>query len=85
MKKTFLLLAIAIAIALMVGGTTTGQSSPQLQCTSQLIDQALIDNDLDSALKMTQDCIVKNRAELEALEKKYWRATVELRRRGWSG
>jgi hypothetical protein len=71
MKKTFLLLAIAIAIALMVGGTTTGQSSPQLQCTSQLIDQALIDNDLDSALKMTQDCIVKNRAELEALEKKY--------------
>ena len=62
---------LAIAIALMVGGTTTGQSSPQLQCTSQLIDQALVDNDLDSALKMTQDCIVKNRAELEALEKKY--------------
>ena len=69
MKQTLTLLGLAIA--LLVSDTTTGHSSPQLQCTPQLIDQALFDNDLDSALKLTQDCIVKNRTELEELEKKY--------------
>jgi tetratricopeptide (TPR) repeat protein len=76
MKKTLTLLAVAMA--LMVSGTTTGQPSPQLQCTPQLIDQALVDNDLDSALKLTQDCIVKDQAELEATAGAFLIAKVEI-------
>lgn len=69
MKKAPTLLAVAVA--LMVGGTTKGQTSPQLQCNTQGIDQALVDNDPDSALKLTEACVVKNLADLEADGQKY--------------
>jgi tetratricopeptide (TPR) repeat protein len=67
MKKALISL---VSVGLMFG-TAMGQSSPQPQCNPSQIDQALVENDLDSALKLNEACIVRNRTDLETFENKY--------------
>lgn len=71
------LLISFVLIGLMLGAAT-GQPSSQPQCNPIQIDQALVHNDLDSALKLNEACIVRNRTDLETFEKKYRGQTSDL-------